>query len=818
MQGKRRTLFDWHSLRTRLTAGVLLAVVLSLWMATLAIGHYLRQDMEAAIWAQQFSTVSLVARDVDNSVRERVRAVEGMAAQVTAAMLDDPAAVQRYLEQQVVAAVMFNWGTVVLDRHGRAVASVPESLDRGGTDYSDIDFVRDTLVHGVAMISDPRIGRRTGEPVVGITAPIRDRDGVVIGLVAGAINLARPNFLDEISAAKYGKTGDFLLTAPRNRVFVAASDKRRVMKEGPPRGVNPMYDSYIDGFEGSGVALSSRGVVELSSSKRIPSTGWLMQSVLPTAEAFAPIRALQQRLIGISLLLTVLAGAIAWWWLRHQLSPLEEAAVALARMRDGAQPRQPLPVRRDDEIGELARAFNGLLEAILAEEELAAEHRANQRLRKIVARVPGVVFQYRRDADGRGSFPFASDALLDLFGVAPEEVVDSAAKVRELLHPDDEARFFASLHASAENVAPWRIEYRIRRHDGSVKWVLVDAVPERSDDGVIVWYGSIADVTEAKAMEEELRIAAATFEGQEGIIITDADAVIIRVNHAFSAMTGYSAAEAIGRTPALLRSGRHDEAFYRQLWTALARDGYWRGELWNRRKSGELFAEWATISAVKDAEGRVTHYVAAFSDITEQKQAEEQIHRLAFYDPLTNLPNRRLFLDRLEQGIAGAVRNHTFGAVMFIDLDEFKSLNDRHGHIMGDKLLLQAAQRLGRCVRASDTVARLGGDEFMVMLHDVATLVDGVHSAAAQAHAVALKIRGALSEPYRLEPVRAPLGPAVIHRCTASIGISLFDGDSPSRDELIRQADIAMYAAKTAGRNTIRFFDAALGGQLSEAH
>jgi diguanylate cyclase (GGDEF)-like protein/PAS domain S-box-containing protein len=384
------------------------------------------------------------------------------------------------------------------------------------------------------------------------------------------------------------------------------------------------------------------------------------------------------------------------------------------------------------------------------------------------------------------------------------------------VHPDDDVRFFATLRASADKIAPWRVEYRIRTPGGRVKWLLIDAVPERDEGGAITWYGAITDITEAKAMEDELRIAAATFEGHEGIFITDADGVIIRVNHAFSVMTGYSAAEAIGRTPALLKSGRHDDEFYRRVWSALAQDGYWSGEIWNRRKSGELYAEWATFSVVKDGEGRVTHYVAAFSDITEQKQAEERIHRLAFYDPLTNLPNRRLCMDRLEQALVSAVRSGSFGALMFIDLDEFKRLNDQHGHIVGDELLQQAALRLSQSVRASDTVARLGGDEFVVMLEEVATHAEGVRGAAEQARAVATKILAQLAEPYRLEPRGAHCGPAVIHRCTASIGISLFDGDNPGRDELIRQADVAMYAAKAAGRNAIRFFGSTGGERRTD--
>ncbi len=815
MPAARSSWLSRRSLRTRIILGVLAAVIVVLWMATFSIGQTLRRDMEATISAQQYSVVSLMAQQVDRSLRERLAALEALALATTPATIGDGAALQGQLEQQVGVMQLFNWGIFVLDGRGVAVASVPAALDRGGVDYHEVPFIREAFAGGVAIVSDPLIGLRTGQPVVAMAVPVRDAEGGVAGLVVGATNLARPNFLDEISTAKFGRTGDFLVTAPRRRLFVASSDKTRLLKNGPPRGVNPVYDSYIDGYDGSGIARSSRGVVELSSSRRIPTTGWLMQSVLPTEEAFAPIRAMRTRLAAISLVLSLVAGAVAAWWLRRELGPLTEAATRLARMRDGTLAREPLPIRREDEIGELARAFNGLLEVIVAEEARAAEHLANARLRKIVARVPGVVFQYRRDGSAGGHFVFASDAVRELFGMSPEEVQDDAGRLRALLHPQDEARFLGSLAASAERLEPWRVEFRICPPGAALKWLHVDAQPEAAEDGAIVWSGAITDVTAAKAMEAELRIAAVTFESQEGILITDAERVIVRVNRAFTAITGYTEAEAVGRTPSMLKSGRHDAAFYNGMWAALGRDGYWRGEIWNRRRSGELYAEWATITAVRDPEGRITHYVGTFTDITEHKLSEERIHRLAFYDPLTGLPNRRLFHDRLDQAMAAAARAGSFGALLFLDLDQFKSLNDREGHVMGDALLVKVARRLSQCVRASDTVARLGGDEFVVILHDLAANGKGEAGARVVAYAVAEKIRSVLGEPYVLGPASSG-GAATVHRCTVSIGICLFQGEGESRDEVIRRADVAMYAAKSAGRDAIRFFET-LGRTATDA-
>src|SRR6185369_15715698 len=456
--------FDWQSLRTRLTIGVLILSLAVLWATALALSQSLRRDMEATISAQQFSTVALLAKEIDRSVRERMSVAESIAGKLSRETLT-PDATQAYLEQHDVPPSIFNWGIVVVDASGVAIASVPRQLNRRGVDFSAYAGVQETLRQGRNTITDPLVSQHSKQPVVGMLTPIRTPAGKVIGAVIGVTNLAEPNFFDEISAAKYGNTGDFLVTAPVTRVFVASSDKRRVMKAGPPPGLNPVYDRYIDGYEGSGVARSSRGVVELSSSKRIASTGWLMQSVLPTDEAFASIRAMQRHLILISLALSILATLISWWWLRRQLAPLTEAAEMLGEMRDGNIPRQPLPVRKMDEIGQLTTAFNGLQDAIVAEEARAAEHAANTRLRRIVSYIPGVVFQYRLNPDGTGSFPFTSDAISEIYGVTSEEMKKSTAAIRKMVHPDDTQRFFESLHASAENLSPWRIEYRINQPD-----------------------------------------------------------------------------------------------------------------------------------------------------------------------------------------------------------------------------------------------------------------------------------------------------------------------------------------------------------------
>ena len=304
-----------------------------------------------------------------------------------------------------------------------------------------------------------------------------------------------------------------------------------------------------------------------------------------------------------------------------------------------------------------------------------------------------------------------------------------------------------------------------------------------------------ADMSSLVRAEAELRIAAAAFESQQGMFITDDQGVILRVNQAFTLTTGYSAEEAVGQTPRLIRSDYHPAAYYEAMWQSLLDTGFWQGEIWNRRKSGEVYANWITITAVRDEKGQITHYVSSQIDITQRKDAEAQIMHLAFYDPLTRLPNRRLLLDRLQQAIAASARNQSVGALLFIDLDNFKTLNDTLGHDIGDRLLQQVAERLNACIRKNDTVARLGGDEFLVMLED---LSQSQPEAATQAEAAGRKILDALNQIYQIDKHKY-LG-------SVSIGVTLFSKQA-NVDELLKQADLAMYEAKAAGRNSLRFFD-----------
>lgn len=318
-------------------------------------------------------------------------------------------------------------------------------------------------------------------------------------------------------------------------------------------------------------------------------------------------------------------------------------------------------------------------------------------------------------------------------------------------------------------------------------WLLLSGV-------ALAWYRlNRTTAIERERMAQQLRLVATVFDSaQEAIAITDLSGRFLRVNAAFERITGYPEAEVLGKTPRLLSSGRHTPAFYAQMWATLRSTGHWEGEIWNRRRNGEVYAELLRISTVRDAQGNPQHFVAIFSDITSQKHYQTQLERIAHYDTLTGLPNRTLLRDRLELALAQAARQHNTVAVAFIDLDGFKAVNDQWGHAAGDALLATVAQRLRDALRESDTVARLGGDEFVAVLGDLRDV--------GQALPVLERCLERLREPYLLAEGVASL--------SASIGVAVFPRDGETADTLLRHADQAMYTAKQAGKNNLQFFDA----------
>jgi diguanylate cyclase (GGDEF)-like protein/PAS domain S-box-containing protein len=335
---------------------------------------------------------------------------------------------------------------------------------------------------------------------------------------------------------------------------------------------------------------------------------------------------------------------------------------------------------------------------------------------------------------------------------------------------------------------PYQKEYIHK--DGHLVPVELNGQILEKDGEKFIW-STVDDITQRKQAEDELRQAATVFDNtDEGIIVTDAEQNIITVNKAFTVITGYQRREVLGKNPSFHQSGRHDSAFYHAMWNTIDSKGQWRGEIWNQRKSGEIYPVWENINAVKDNQGRIINYVSVFTDISSIKESEAQLAHIAHHDTLTGLPNRLLFSATLEQAFEHANRHKHKVAVLFLDLDRFKVINDTMGHTNGDKLLQAVANRLTDCVRAEDTVARLGGDEFTVILYEITQAQDAAN--------IAEKIIDVVSQPIMID------GHELI--TSTSIGISLYPDDATNYTDLVKAADTAMYHAKERGRKNFQFY------------
>lgn len=405
----------------------------------------------------------------------------------------------------------------------------------------------------------------------------------------------------------------------------------------------------------------------------------------------------------------------------------------------------------------------------------------------------------------------ANKAAADALGYSPEQLIGLRCTDTRwhVIHEDGtplDSDMHPSMLALKTGTSISDTVMGIHKPDGSLSWISVNVEPmvnpDESELHSVV--ASFTDVTLRREAETQLRIAAIAFETQEAMMITDTQGKILRVNHAFTENTGYTAKDVVGLSSNILKSGRHDKTFYAGIWDAIINTGTWQGEVWDKRKNGEIYPNWLTITSVKDSNGSITHYVGTFVDIGQRKAAENQLHQLAFYDPLTKLPNRRLLLDRLDIALKGSTRSKRCGAVIFIDIDSFNTLNETQGYDVGDSLLVEVANRLQSVIRQGDTVARLGGDEFVVMTEDF----EEEKQILTQVETIVEKIEAILHLPYRL---KFKAGQTEFkdadYSCTASIGITLFGEQIGSVDDILKQADLAMHKAKSSGKNTVCFFD-----------
>lgn len=917
-----------RSLSARVTLAIVLLIFAGLAALALLVADRQEQRLKELLSSHQYALADFVAKDVDAKVRRRLDALAHIARRMADVPLDGEASFERFLADRQADSDLFELGLIAVkpDLSG-AYSDYPALPGRRAARYQVSPFA-DVARTLAPAIGPPTRARHADRPVVVMAVPVTDGSARLVAILAGVTAIESANFLEPINRQRLGRSSDFLVIAPSHGLIVTATDPARALASLPAPGTDKLLDRFERGFQGSVVGVDASGVEGLASGRVVSSTGWSVVAVMPTAEAFAPVRQFNRRVIGGAAALAVLIGAIAAGYLRRALAPLHRAALALDNMTHGHEPLRALAVEGPDEVGRMVESFNQLQQSLSAERgalreseeklrslvqaipdsvqlkddagrwieynvgaqrsfglegvdchgrnelelvdsalpaarqslvqchvsdeaawraghacridevaqrpdgtrqvfdvikvplfhddgrrkgmvvigrDITETRRAEETLKRtlqefnqLVERIPVGVYKLRMAPDGGQRFDYVSPRWCELVGLSAEDVYRDARAAYEMIHPDDRESMRECNQSARATLAPFQWEGRVGDGQGGVRWLHVESAPTVQPNGDVLWEGIQYDVSERRHAEENLRLVGSVFRhAREGICITDAGERIIDVNPTFCDMTGYDREEIIGETPRLFKSGHHSRQFFVAMWAAIKQRGYWRGEIWNRHRSGGLRVQLLTVSAVLGEGGAVNHYLGVFSDITQIKENEKQLERLAHYDALTGIPNRLLLADRLHQAIAQARRSGTQLAICYLDLDEFKQVNDTFGHETGDRLLVEVARRLQQAVRTGDTVARLGGDEFVCLLPGL--VLDS------ESETIVQRVIRDLTEPYTVAGQPA--------RVVASVGVALYPRHGIEADTLLRHADEAMYVAKHAGGNRYRFYDPADRGR-----
>lgn len=944
------SIFANLSLKTKVTVFTLILFLFSVGTLTLQFSTHLRQELEVSLSNQQLSEVTFVAERIDSAVKLRIDSLALIASTITPSKLGHPEQLTAFLAERKAIYKLYPLGVIVIDKHGRGIADFPQAENRAHADFSQRDFYLKVISTGKPFISKPGFGRFIKDPRLVIAVPIFDGHGGNAGVLAGVVSLSDNSLLSDFDTQAHLNTSGYLVASPRDKLFVAATDKSRILQPLPEPGINKMHDRYMQGFEGSGIAVNSRGVEELSSARQIPSAGWFVVGVMPTAQAFKRITHIRNEAILASSVILLLAIPLLWLFLRHELLPLQRSVNRIQQLTRH-KTLDTLPLEGSPEIQQMQSSFNQLQTYIADDERLLRENEAlyhamfvnNTAIKLLLDPASGSIIDANPAAEQYYGWSIAQMRKMNIVDLSTQPYEQSHQEMARTA--SEQRRFFHSRHrlASGEvrdvevhsanvnfrgNALLYSIitdvterELALRREkmrsdvleglaqgktsadilndiirlveseqpdarcailqiDKDGKRLSLRAAPSlppayhHTLDGLEINSGAgscslaaasgqrviIADIQKHRFLpefkslalrtdisacwtepilsssgkmlgtfsiyltragepdaaqitlieqmsklagiamerqqdEESLRLSATVFQtSSEAIVITDENNHIITVNPAFSQITQYSPEEVIGRDPKLLSSGSQGVDFYREMWQSIISTGKWRGEILNRRKNGEMYAEWLNITTVYDASNNVQQRIAIFSDISDKKRTEAIIWEQANYDTLTGLPNRRLFHDRLALELRKADREDIHIALMFIDLDHFKEVNDTLGHDAGDLLLQDAARRIAKCVREADTLARLGGDEFTVILPGL--------SDTERLENVATSIIHSLSLPFQLD--------ASTIYVSASIGITIFPSDARDISSLLKNADQAMYVAKSQGRNRFSYFTASM--------
>ena len=653
------------SLKSKLSLFTALLFVSTVMVLAFKLEREVRSEFETALTAQQFLRVQRIADSLDISARDRLNTLAESARTINPLWIGTPARLSKFLADGNLHQRSFSGGLRVVSATGATLALSPQFGATEEMDFATQEFFRKIIHRGIPAIGSPLRDNVDRQPLLMMGAPIRDADGRVVAALVGTVRILVDDLFAEISSGRLRAEEGLHVVSLKDQMFVASTDPTLVLGALPAKGAGRMMDRYREGTEGSGVGPGHNGIEELSSARRMRTSGWMVVATMPTSIAFESINSIRDKIYFGATLSSLIIPILLWLYLHGQLTPLSRAAKTLDEMTQGRMPLQPLLADGSKEIRRLLHSFN-LLQSHITE---------------------------------------------------PKNSLNDSA--------------------------------------------------------------------------EKLRLSARVFESScESIVIADADMRIVSVNRAFCEMTGHAADEVSGRSLHMLGADHGNDQFAAMIGQQLNHAEHWQGEVLHRRKSGETYPAWLHVSVIRDGEGRPAHYIFGFLDISDRKQAEERIEYMAFHDPLTGLPNRRLAMERLELAIALADRSKTRTALLFLDLDNFKTINDSFGHAVGDLLLQAVASRLMLCIRDSDTICRQGGDEFLIVLGNVAD-TDAITT-------VTEKILEALAPTFNIEGKELST--------SSSIGIAVFPDDGRDIDTLLKRADTAMYHAKEAGRNAYSFF------------
>ncbi len=768
---------------TKFTLIVLVLISILSLTAFLAFSYH-KKALQESIARQQFLMISELANGIDNRLLATQQDLISIAKATPSDIMKNPEKAQVFLDSRPILHRIFDNRVYLFTPLGKIFVESPNVSGRRGLDLSFREYITNTLNTKQPYISDPfESSQPHKHPVIMFTVPLFDLKGQITGILGGSIDLMRDNFLGGISSAKIGDSGYLILTAT-DRTLIMHPDKKRILTK-QATGLNRLYDKAIEGYEGTDETITSYGVEMLSSFKRLKAKNWILAAHYPQAEAYRPIQVGEHYFLMIAVICIIAVFIFITFITRYLIQPLQLFTRHVEDIPQKTGDDRFLNIKSKDEIGTLSLAFNQMMIEVDKRSDL---ERSEELYRTVMEFSTDFIFWRAPD----NKIIYVSENCEKFCGYTEEELYASPELLETMVHPDDVTIWSEHVHDISSKGVEERLELRIITKSGQVRWIAHNCLPVFDKKGNYRGRrASHQDITRQKEATKTLnQLSTAIEQTSDWILVTDRQGKIEYANSAVERITGYKKEEILGKNPSIFKSGKYSREFYEKMWGTILSGQIFSGIMTNRRKDGELFEVYHTVTPVKDSSGEITHFVANSKDITAMKQLEEQINFLATHDEHTGLPNRALFVDRLRQVLARSGHDKRFTGIVFIDVDRLQLINDAFGAQVGDAFLVEIGKRLQTATRDGDTIARFGSDEFAISLIDVAKSDDII--------LILEYLRKVLSSPFKCDGVEALI--------TFSIGVSIHPTDSKDINAVIENAVIACQKVKGLGGNDFQFF------------